>query len=152
MEIEKDSIVSKEKIKAAIQFGVESSHLTDTKKYITAFFKRLLFDREKHGRNFHGTHLNSIVVESWQEVLSSLEDTDRKLINIQSGSFIFTLFCPTDNSLQQLQDETWRIELQEKVDTLLNAIGTYYMTIKNHCCVKTDQQSAKETNITIVVY
>ena len=59
----------------------------------------------------------------WQDVLSSLEEGHRKLINIESGSLIFTLFCPTAMSMQQLKDEKWANSLASKMDKLLNIIG-----------------------------
>ena len=98
MEIETDSI-----IKAAITFGVEPSNLppyVDAKIYAIAFLERLLLHNEKVKKNLLKEHLNPVIATLWQEVLSSLEERNRKLINIQSGSLVFTLFCPTDNSLQ----------------------------------------------------
>ena len=125
MDIETDSTstVSEEHIEAAIKFGVKTADVTDTKKYIIAFLKRLLLHREKLEKNLLNAHLNSMIAKLWQEVRSTLEDTNRKLINIQSGSLIFMLFCPTSNSLLQLQDEKWKTGLQGKVDKLLNALG-----------------------------
>ena len=125
MEIQTDSTISEQNMETAIQFGVEISNPIDTKKYIIAFLKKLLLQSEKIDKNLLETQLDPTITKLWQEVLSSLEDTNRKLVNIQSGSLIFTLFCPTNTSLQQLQDEKWRIKLQEKVDSLLNALGTY---------------------------
>ena len=117
MEIETDSIISEQQIKDATQFGAESSNLLqmDVKEYAIVFMKRLLLHNEKVNKNLLQAQLNPVIATLWQEVLSSLEDNNRKLINIQSGSLIFTLFCPTGNSLLQLQDEKWRIDLQEKV-------------------------------------
>ena len=125
MEIETDPIISEQQIKDATQFGAESSNLLqmDVKEYAIAFMKRLLLHNEKVNKNLLQAHLNPVIATLWQEVLSSLEDNNRKLINIQSGSLIFTLFCPTGNSLLQLQDEKWRIDLQEKVEKLLKALG-----------------------------
>ena len=123
MDIETDSIVSEEHVEAAIKFGVKTADVTDTKKYIIAFLKRLLLHREKLEKNLLEAHLNTMIAKLWQEVLSSLEGTNRKVVNVQSGSVIFTLFCPTGQSLLQLQDEKWKIGLQGKVDKLLNALG-----------------------------
>ena len=125
MEIQTDSVISEQNVKTAIQFGVELSNPVDAKKYIIAFLKKLLLQREKFDKNLLETNLNPEITKLWQEVLSSLEETNRKLINIQSGSIIFTLFCPTGQSLLQLQDKNWKIGLQGKVDKLLNASGTY---------------------------
>ena len=123
MVIETNSVVSEDNIKSAINFGIDSSDLTDTKEYTIAFLKRLLVQREKVDMNLLETYLNPEINKLWQEVLSSLEERNRKLINIRNGSLIFTLFCPTSNSLQEIQNEKWRIEVQGKVDKLLNALG-----------------------------
>ena len=123
MEIQSDTVISEQNVKTAIQFGVEISHPVDAKKYIIAFFKQLLLRRQKFDKNLLEAHLDPTIAKLWQEVLSSLEETNRKLVNIQSGSFIFTLFCPNHHSLLQLQDSRWRIELQGKLDKLINKFG-----------------------------
>ena len=125
MEIETNSVVSDQHKKEAIKFDIQSSELNDTKKYIIAFLNGLLLHREKIDKSLLEAHVNLVITKLWQEVLSSLEDTNRKLINIQSGSLVFTLFCPTKNSVQQIQDEKWKIELQEKMRKLLKALGIF---------------------------
>ena len=123
MEIETDSIISEERKEEANKFGIQSSELTEAKKYITAFLNKLLLHREKVDKNLFTTQLNPIVAKLWQEVLSSLENTNRKLINVHSGSLIFKLFSATKNSVLQIQDEKWKIELQKKMNKLLKALG-----------------------------
>ena len=123
MEIETDSVLSEEHVKAAIEFDLGPSDVADTKKYLIGFIRRLLLHREKVEKNFLEAKLNPVIAKLWQEVLSSMEETNRKVVNAQSGSLIFTLFCPTGQSLLQLQDENWKIGLQGKVDKLLNALG-----------------------------
>ena len=125
MEIETDSVVSEEHRKEAIKFRIQSSAITDAKKYIIAFLSRLLLQREKIDRKIFTTQLNPAITKLWQEVLSSMEETHRKLVNIQTGSLIFKLFCSTNNSLQQIHDEKWKIELQEKMIKLLKALGMF---------------------------
>ena len=125
MEIETNSIVSEEHINEAKKFGVDPSDAVDTKKYIIAFLKRLLLYREKIQKNLLEAHLNPVIATLWQEVLSCLKERNRKLVDVQSGSLVFKLFCPTDISLQQIHDEIWKIELQCKVDKLLDALGRY---------------------------
>ena len=123
MEIQTDSVISEQNVKTAIQFGVELSNGSDATKYIIAFLKKLLFQREKIDKNLLEAQLDPTIATLWQEVLSSLEERNRKLINIQSGSLIFTLFCPNHHSLLQLQDSRWGIELQGKMDKLMNGLG-----------------------------
>ena len=131
MEIETDSVISEEHFKAATVFGFQSSDFqhTDTKIFAIAFMKKLLLHNEKINRNLLDAHLNHLISKSWQEVLFSLEERNRKLVNIQSGSLIFALFCPTHNSLQQLQDEKWRIKLQAQVEKLLKTLGMLQINI-----------------------
>ena len=123
MDIETNSVVSEENIKSAIKFGIDSSDLTDTKEYTIAFLKRLLVQRKKVDMNLLETHLNPQINKLWQEVLSSLDERNRKMISIRNGSLIFTLFCPTSDSLKEIQNSKWRIKVQGKVDKLLNALG-----------------------------
>ena len=123
MEIETDSVLSEEHAKAAIEFGLGPSDVADTKKYFIGFIKRLLLHREKVEKNLLEAKLNPVIAKLWQEVLSSMEETNRKVVNVQSRSIVFTLFCPTGHSLLQLQDENWKIGLQGKVNKLLNALG-----------------------------
>ena len=123
MDIETDSIISEEHIKKATAFGVAPSDTVDAKKYIIAFLSRLLLQREKVDKNLLEAYLNPMIAKLWQEVLSSLEERNRKLVNIQSGSLVFTLFCPNHQSLLQLRDSKWGIELQGKVDKLMNGLG-----------------------------
>ena len=132
MEIETYSDISEEHIKAAITFGVQSSDLSqiDAKTYSIAFLKQLLHHTEKANKNLLEAHLNPVIAKLWQEVLSSLEERNRKLTNIKSGSLVFTLFWLTDDSLQQLQDETWRIKLQAQVEKLLKALGMLESPLK----------------------
>ena len=129
LEIHTDTVVSEENIKTATNFGVDSSELTDAKKYIFAFMKRLLLQKEKIHSNLLEAHLNPEIARMWKEVLSTLENTNRKLVNIQSGSLIFTLFCRTENALLQLKDERWRRVLQEKIDNLLKTLGMYRIRV-----------------------
>ena len=125
MEIETDSDISEQHVKTAITFGFGSSEFprVEAEKYIIAFMKRLLLHNEKLNKNLLESYLNPVIAKLWQDVLSTLEDTNWKLINIHNGSLIFTLFCPKVNSLQQLKDEKWRIEVQAKVQKLLKALG-----------------------------
>ena len=125
MEIQTDSIIMEEHIRTSTKFGIQSSDLVDAKKYMIVFMERLLLQREKVDMNLLEAHLNPKIKKLWQEVLSSLEERNRKLINIQSGSLILTLFCPNHHSLLQLQDSGWHIELQVKMNKLMNEFGMY---------------------------
>ena len=121
MQYDSDTVIPPKQTDAAIKFGVEQIDATDVQKYIVAFMRKLLLQREKINKDMLNNYL--IIIKQWQEVLSSPEYTNRKLINIQSGSLIFTLYCPTQKSQLQLQDENWRIGIQEKIAELLKLLG-----------------------------
>ena len=124
MELDSDSIVSQEQIDIAIKFGVDLESLTapvQAKKYILAFIhKLLLLDRE-----IRTEILESGIVTLWQEVVSTLENADRKLVDIDNGSLIFTLFCPTFSSTRGLYDDCWIKTMTVKMELLLKKIGQY---------------------------
>ena len=125
IEVQSDpnSVISQEHLDTAIKFGIEKTDPSDTNKYVVAFIKKFLLQRVKIDQNLLDDYLSPEVVKQWQEVLSSLEERNRKLINIQSGSLVFTLFCPTRESRLELQDGNWRIEIQAKIVELLKHLG-----------------------------
>ena len=100
-----------------------NSDAVDVKKYIVAFFKKLLLQREKLDKGLLIEQVSPMITKMWQEVLSSLEENNRKVVNVDPGSVIFTLICPTHTSCKQLQDETWKTRLEEKLRNLLRVLG-----------------------------
>ena len=115
---------SGEQADAAIEFGVElSDGKTDTKLYILAFLQTLLHQRQKLDLGLLANYLKPTIVKAWNEVLSILEARKRKVLNIQSGSLIFTLFCPTQESSRQLQDDTWIKTAIQKLQELIRTLG-----------------------------
>ena len=125
MQPDSDFLIPHEQVDAAIKFGVEQIDAADVKQYIVAFMRKLLLQREKIDKDVLTNYLIPVITKQWQEMLSSLEESNRKLINIQSGSLTFKLFCPTKNSVQQIQDDKSKIELQEKMKKLLNTLGMF---------------------------
>ena len=63
------------------------------------------------------------VVERWWELLSPLGERKRKLLDIQDGHLKFVLFCPSHDSLQQLDDGTWKEKIMTKTNDLLKELG-----------------------------
>ena len=128
IQCDSDCIVPQEHLDAAIKFGVKPTDGTDVKNYIMAFMRKLLLQRLKLDQNVLENYLSPAIVKKWQEMLSSLEERNRMVVNIQSGSLIFTLFCPTRESRLQLQHENCRIEIQQKIAELLKLLGKRYYT------------------------
>ena len=119
MELDSDSVVAQEHIDTAIKFGVDLSNLTaqvEAKKYVLAFIHKLLLQREKLDHGLLTDYLKSDILPQWEEVLSTLENSSRKLVAVESGSIIFTLFCPTLSSMLGLRDESWLKDLRQKME------------------------------------
>ena len=126
MEFIEDSKISLDHLDMAVQFSINLDNSTITnkvQKYVVAFFRNLLMQREKINEGLLTDYLKLEISEAWQEVLSSLEDRDRKLVDVQSGSLIFVLFCPNKSSLQQLTNEGWMTNLALNMKLLLKVIG-----------------------------
>ena len=126
MELDSDSVVGQEHIETAVKFSVDlgtSTAPVQAKKYVLAFMQNLLLRREKLETGLVEDYIHSGVVHLWQEVLSTLETSDRKLLAIQSGSLIFTLFCPTISSALKVQEDYWIESLTSKMHNFARKIG-----------------------------
>ena len=136
MELDADSVVDREHIDTAIKFGVELDPTgpVERKKYIVAFFQKLVLQREKLDQGLVMEHLKPEIIKMWQEVISILENSDRKVLDIQSGSVTFQMFCPTKHSLEQLNDEMRIRSLTEKMEKLLKLLGIDFNVKSENCC------------------
>ena len=122
--------VSPEGVAEAVRFSVQiqRNHKgIDVKTYVVAFFKKLLLQREKLDRSLLTEEIQPNIAQLWQEVLSILEERKRKVLEVKTGSIVFTLFCPTKESVKQLQDELWARILTTKLEDLLKSIGKMFL-------------------------
>ena len=124
LELETGSLVSEEQFRTAVKFGVNlEQDSTDVKKYIVALLQALLLQREKLKIGVLDEYIQTVIKTQWQEVLSILQDRGRRVVNVQSGSLFFALFCPTTGSIEQLQNDVWRKRLTEGLEDLINTMG-----------------------------
>ena len=126
MQLDSDSVVDQEHIDTAVKFGVDLGDLTDsieTQKYVLAFIQKLLMHRDKLNLGLLREYCKPDIVTAWQEVLSSLENSRRKLVAVQNGSLVFTLLCSTSKSVQQLRDKSWIKSVTSKMENLLMKLG-----------------------------
>ena len=79
MQYDSDTVIPPKQMDAAIKFGVEQIDATDVQKYIVAFMRKLLLQREKINKDMLNNYLIPAITKQWQEVLSSLD-------YIQTGS------------------------------------------------------------------
>ena len=126
MELDSDFVVSQEHIDRAKAFDVHLDYRDtpiDTKKYLLAFIQKLLLQREKLDRGLLTDYIESRTAILWQDVKTALENSNRKLLSVKSGSIIFTLFCPTPSSVWELQEDSWLKSLTQKMEQMANNIG-----------------------------
>ena len=149
LDIQSDSdfIIPQQQKDAAIKFGVEQVDATDVHKYIAAFMRKLFLNREKLDKEVPKNYLRPAIAKQWREVLSSLEERNRKLMNIQNGSLVFKLFCPTKKSQLQLQDKNWRLKIQKKMAELLKLLGKCYLTEMKNLCIALVWKALDSVNI-----
>ena len=130
-----ESEVSEEVINRARKFGVEfHNDCTDPKNYLTAFLKKLLLQREKLKEKVLDEYLGEGTPQWWDELLTLLEEENRKLLNVEAGSIIFTLFCPTKESFEQMSDASWRRRVDCKLHELLEYLGRHFIRSQERLC------------------
>ena len=95
----------------------------EAKKYVLTLVRKLLLQREKRDVGIQLDDLQSDIVSLWLEVLSMLENHERKVVGVQSGSLIFTLFCPTITSKRELRNVSWIKSLTSKMENFVKKIG-----------------------------
>ena len=128
VEVQGDSAVDQEHIDLATRFGVDLGDPTasvEAKKYVVDFLQKIFMQREKINLGHLTDYLQSGVSTQWQEVLSTLESSDRKLLDIRSGSLVFTLFCPTISSARELTNKSWIKTLTVNMEQLVKEIGKF---------------------------
>ena len=124
MDSKPGSVIPQEHVDTAIKLEIQKIDALDATKHVVAFLRNFLLQREKIDNKLLANYLNRETIKQWQDLLFSLEQRNRKLIDILSGSLIFTLFCPTRESRLQLKDENWRIGMHKKMAELLKLLGT----------------------------
>ena len=126
VKLDSDSVVEQEHMIIAEKFGIPL-HSRDipieAKEYVLAFIQKLFLQREKLQMGLLTDYLQSGIAKLWQEVLAIMENSNRKLVDIHSGSLIFTLFCPSISSAQELKDNSWIETFKMKMEQLVKIIG-----------------------------
>ena len=126
VELDSNSVAEQEHMITAEKFGIPLRSRDvpiEAKEYVLAFIQKLFFQREKLHMGLLTEYLQSGIGNLWQEVIATLENSERKLVDIHSGSLIFTLFCPTISSAQDIKDDSWIKTLKLKMEQLVKEIG-----------------------------
>ena len=121
-----DPEVSQQAIDAAIKIGTKfRKNPTNPKTFLVDFLKQLLLQREKLDQQLLNEYLGPETAEWWQTLLSSLEDGKRRLLDVNCGSVVFTLFCPTNESFRGIETNKWTTEVIKHFRQLLQSLGKY---------------------------
>ena len=126
VELDSDSVVDQEHINTACKFGINLGNLRspiEAENFALAFIRKLLQQRDKIDRGLLKEYCKPDIVAAWQEVLSALENSNRKLVAVQSGSLVLMLFCPTINSAHQLNDKSWIESVTSMMENLMKKLG-----------------------------
>ena len=111
-----DPSVSDEAIDIAKQIGVnDTNDLHHPESYMTSFFQQILLLRDKLEMGLLQNYLTEDVEVKWQELLSSLEQGRGRLLYVQKGCIMFTLFCPTAESFDAIRTSVRPFEDMFKV-------------------------------------
>ena len=126
VELDSNSVVDQEHINTACKFDINLGNLMspiEAENFALAFIRKLLQQRDKIDRGFLKEYCTPDIVAAWQEVLSALENSNRKLVAVQSGSLILMLFCPTIDSAQQVNDKSWIKSVTSTMENLMKKLG-----------------------------
>ena len=130
VQLDTDIEVPQEAIDTARKFGVElGDQPIEPESYVIAFLKQFLIQREKLEHGLLNQYLNQGTPWLWEKLLSSLEERNRKLLKVDTGSVIFTLFCPTEKSFLQLSNIRWRTRMVHNLQGLLDSLGNHRLIL-----------------------
>ena len=101
----------------------------DAENFVAAFLLHLLHHREKIDQRHLEFILPAEVRDTWRNLLQTLEDRNRKLIDAQQGSVLLTFFCPSLGSKQQLRSEEWTRNMKHCFMQLLTALGKFLLRL-----------------------
>ena len=107
--------------------------IDDPESYLLSFFEKTLYLREKLERGLLERHLGTPLQEKWKRLFSSLEEGQRRLLNVRRGSIIISLFCPTEDSFEQIRNDTLMKKVSKRIEELLEVLGNTYVFLKRTC-------------------
>ena len=132
-----DPEVSQEAINAARRIGTkfEDRDPKNPKTFMVDFLKQLLLQREKLDQQLLNEYLGPETAEWWKTLLSSLEDGKRRLLDVNCGSVVFTLFCPTNESFREIETNKWTRDVIKHFRQLLQSLGKYQVIFYSMFCI-----------------
>ncbi len=129
--IQEGSKISDKGHKLAEKFNIDiSQQNTDVYEFVSSFFKRLLYHREKIKLHLFDDILPQVTREKWTELLCAIETGGRHLISIDEGSVVFTVFLqvPLDQ-IDTISLDSYRSCIETKCAALLEAIGELHLDL-----------------------
>ena len=121
-----DTVVSQERIEAAVKFGVRIDNPNDpvtTQAYVVAYFKHLICQREKLERGLLVQTPSAICCRDVEGSAVVSRARGSQVGGCRARSLVLTLFCPTSHSAKQLQDDNWKREIMAQLTEFLSLLG-----------------------------
>ncbi len=91
--------------------------------YIARNLQYLLHQRDKIDLALLDEILPPDVKEAWTNLLETLREQNRGVLNISDGSIVFEMFCPTKVAEDQLQDPKWIEQFRDRFFELIRCLG-----------------------------
>ncbi len=82
-----------------------------------------LYQREKIEAGILDDILPEGVKEAWEAMLAWLEDPGRKLVGIKEGSIVIKIYCPTAESVKELQQLAKSEAMKSAINKFLRSLG-----------------------------
>ncbi len=95
----------------------------ETEDNISAFVAHILYLHPKIVLGLLDSFLPADVEEAWVQLVSLLEENDRKMIGVDSGSLVFNVYCPTTEARELLKQLTDSDRLAESFTIFTKAAG-----------------------------
>ncbi len=124
--------LTKQHKEAAARFGIDpiSNDVINPLKYVTGFINKLIRQKQKLDKGLLADRLTNDVGRKWQELLSTLEEKNRKVLEAKIGSLHFTMFCPTSESERQMKLQVWRETMLKRLRAFIRSLGEFTRTFQ----------------------
>ncbi len=91
--------------------------------FIARSLQYFLHQRDKINLGLLDEILPPDVKQAWQNLLETLREQNRGVLDISDGSIVFKMFCPTQEAEDQLQDPKWLAKFKDRFFKLIKHLG-----------------------------
>ena len=112
-----------DRMKDARRFGIKvekSPRPITAETFMRACFKKLIGQERSDNKNKFLTDEQGM---KWTKMISYLEGTDRKLLNVDKEKLTLTLYCPNQHSALELREPAWITNWEQALTAVSKALG-----------------------------